>query len=567
MATTTEERIHIVTSFDAGMQRRTTKFLNQANEVYFAKNADFQHTLGGISKALGYAKKGSTINSGNPVLGCGSLNTSGGTNKLIAFSGTDAYVWNGTDAWAAQSRTYTASQSFETERFLNQVFVVNGLTDAPENYDGSTWSTTRNVTNMPKGKFIIEDKLRLYVFNVSIEEGGAFASRFLYSDLPVNDVIEWGFEADDDGVSNSTTTFTSAASAFKSRGIKVGDPFFIIGGNNDGEYEVKSVTSETELELTVALANSNAGENFWVGGNWEDVARDNSDVGMGVGKNADRVLFFKRFSLHKWNKGVTDSENTLIPVKGVPGTTSHRSIINVRDFTLYWADTGLWRYDGSSSQIISNPIQEIVDGISDANLATVVGWDVDDRIAKMYVGDVNNTDTGLVISKCVICYDVFSNAFWVEEYDDQINCRTRWVESNAVKSFIFSQDGEAFQSENGNSYNGVAFPMEVETWFYWPIAPEVQVNFTRFKTYTVHGREIQCLYKLAYFSAEGGFRVDSHWRRLNPRYKTEDEQEWLVDEDINRAAGYALKFIENSASNARPTIERIAGFYTGGEVR
>jgi hypothetical protein len=568
MATTTEERIHIITSFQTGMQRRTTKFLNQATDVLLAKNVDFQYRLGGISKALGYAKKGGSISGNLPILGAGSLNTSAGTNKLIAFAGTDAYIWDGGSNWTAQSRAYTASQKFETERFLDQLFVVNGITDAPENFNGSAWSTTTNVADMPKGKFIVEDKLRLYVFNVSIPQGGNYPSRFFYCDLPKNNVIQWGIETGADLASSATTAVvTSAGSLFVTRGIKVGDPFFIVSGNNAGEYEVKTIDSETQITLTTNVTNTTSNQSFWVGGNWEDVARDNSDVGMGIGKNADRVLFFKRFSVHKWSKGVTDSDNTLIPVKGVPGTVSHRSIVNVRDFTLYWADSGLWQYDGNSAQLVSNPLQEVVEGIPAANLSTICGWSVNDRIVKMFVGNVNNADTGLVINNCVVCYDVFSDAWWVEEYDDTINCSTRWVESSALKNFIFSNDGEIFQSESGNAYNGNAFPMEVETWFYWPIAPEVAVNFTRFKTYTQHGRGIQCEYKLAYFSAEGGYRVDSEWRRLKPKYKTEDEQEWTMDEESNRASGYALKFYESSNTNARPVIERIAAFYTGGEVR
>ena len=421
---------------------------------------------------------------------------------------------------------------------------------------------------MPKGKYIIEDKLRVYVFNAKIPVGGEFNSRFFYSDLPRNDTIAWGIETGTDLVTtNASAVVTSAGSQFLTNGIKVGDPFFITTGADAGEYEVKSVDSETQITLTEDLTAAATGVSFWVGGNWEDVKRDNSDVGMGLGLNSDRVLFFKRFSLHKWNKGNTDSENSLIPVKGVPGTTSHRSITNVRDFTLYYADTGMWRYDGTSSQLVSNPIQEIIDGVSSANLSNIVGWAVADRICKMYVGDVSNSDTGLEIPNCVICYDVFANAWWVESYDDVINCSVVWVEDNAVKNFIFSNDGEAFQSEKGNTYNGNAFPMDIETWFQYPIAPEVSVNFTRFKTYTQHGRGIQLMYKLAYYSAEGGYRVDAEWRRAKPKQKTEDEQEWVLDSGQDRAAGYALRIVESSDTNARPLLERISAYYTGGEVR
>ena len=568
MATTNEERLFIATAFDGGMQRRSTKFFRNESEVYFAKNTDFQYRVGGVSKALGYTKKGATINSGNIVLGCGALNTSGGTNKLLAFSGTDAYVWNsGTDAWDAQSRTFTASQKFETALFLDQLFIVNGLTDAPQNYTGAAWSTTTNVTDMPKGKFIIEDKLRLYVFNIALLVGGNFPSRFWYCDLPKNNAITWGFESGADlATTASSGTITSAGSLFETRNLKVGDPVFITTDADIGEYYIKTINSETSITLTENLTANDTNVSFWAGGNYEDVARDNSDVGMGMGKNSDKVLFFKRFSLHKWTKGNTDSDNTLIPVKGVPGTTSHRSIVNARDWTFYFSDTGMWRFDGTSSQLMSNPIQEVIDGVTAANKLTAVGWVVADRIVKMYVGNVSNADTGLSITKCVICYDAFSNAWWTESYDDQINCTIKWTESDERKNFIFSNDGEAFQSEKGNDYNGVAFPMEVETWFYFPLAPEVNVNYTRFLTFTEHGREISCLYKLAYFSAEHGYRVDDEWRRLRPKSKSQWLQEWTVDSDSNRASGFAIKFLESSATNARPVIERIAAFYTGGEL-
>ena len=564
MATTTEERIYIVPAFDGGMQRRSTKFLAQQREVLFAKNTDFQYKLGGIAKALGYTKKGNSISGTPNILGCGSLNTSGGVDKILAFAGTDAYVWDGGTTWTAQSRSYSASQLFETERFLDQLFEVNGLTDVPENYDGATWSQTRNITDMPKSKFIKEYAVRLFLFNLNLPVGGNFPSRIWFSDLPVNNAITWGFESGTDLASTAASaTVTSAGGAFQTRNIKVGDPFFIVGGNNDGEYEVQSVNSQTSITLTKTVTNTNTNQSFWVGGNYFDVARDNSDVGMGLGKNSDRILFFKRFSLWKFLKGDTDESDSLIEIKGVPGTVSHRSITNVRDWTFYWSDTGLWRCNGVTSQLMSNSMQEIVDGIDPTSLDDIVGWSVGDRIVKMFLGDINNTTTGLVINKCVYCYDAFSNASWVEEYDDTIRASVKWIESSALKNFIFSSDGEVFQSENGNAYNGNAFPMEVETYFYFPIAPEVSINFTRFKIYTEHGREINTQFKLAYFDG----RIDDDWRRLHLKDKTEHEQEWRVPETENRAAGFALKFIESEATNARPVIERVAAYYTGGEIR
>lgn len=564
MATTTEERAHIVTDLSGGMQRRTSEFLSGPSEIYMGKNIDLQFMLGAIAKGPGYTKKGDTINSGNTILGCGSLNTSGGTNKLLAFSGTDAYVYDSSDgSWDAQSRTFTAAQSFEVERFLDMLFVVNGLTDAPQTYNGSAWSTSTNVTDMPKAKYIKEYNQRLYLFNINLAVGGSFASRVWFSDLIKNGAITWGFESGTDlATTASSAVVTSAGAAFIARNIKVGDPFYIVEGSDIGEYEVRSVDSATQITLTTALTATASNIDFWVGGNWFDVARDNSDVGMGLGKNSDRILLFKRNSLYKFQKTPDESTDTLIEIRGVPGTVSQRSVVNIRDWTFYWADSGLWRYNGSTSQLMSNPLQEVVDGIAAASLNSIVGWSVDDRLVKFFLGDISNTETGLTVSKCVYVYDPFSNAQWIEEYDDTIKCTTKWVEDSITKNFIFSSGGLCLQSESGLDFNTVDFPMEVETNFIFPISPEVSVDFTRFRMYTKHGEDLDVQYKLAYYDG----RVDEDWRRLGVSYKTQHEQELIPELDSNKASGFALK-IRDSSQDTRPIIKRLVAYYTGADLR
>lgn len=568
MATTVIEKPYIVPSLDGGMQHKVTKLLNQQNEQYIGKNVDLQYKLGGISKALGYSKKGNTINSGAAILGAGSLNTSGGGQNLIAFSGTDAYKFNsGTSAWDAQSRTYTAAQRFEVEKFLDMLFEVNGLTDVPESYNGTSWSTSTNVTDMPKAKYIKEYNSRLYLFHINIPIGGTFPSRVWYSNLPKNNTLSWGLETGSDlGQTATSAVVTSAGSLFKTRGIKAGDTFTITNENNAGEYYVLTVDSETQITLTTALAATETNSNFWVGGNWFDVARDNSDVGRGLGKNGDRLLCFKRFSLAKFQKTTNAATDSLITIKGVPGTTSHRSITNLKKFTFYYSDTGMWRYDSDSSDsiLISTPIQEVIDGVTAANKLLVSGWVVGERIVKMFVGDVSNTDTGLTIPKCVICYDAIANAWWVEELSDTIVAAVQMTESDVLENFIFGT-GEAFLTESGNSWDGDDINMEIETAFMFPISPEIAVNFTRFVIYGEGISGVSLGVKLAYF--DNG-RVDQEPRRLsvNKNQATEYRKEFLMDLDSPKASGFKLRLLESS-SGTRPVIERIVAYYSAEEQK
>jgi hypothetical protein len=567
MATTSEEKIHIVPSFDGGMQRKTTSFIRLQTELLLAKNVDLQYVLGGIAKALGYDNLGNAINSSNAVLGCGHLNTSAGTEKLVAFSGTDAYVYNAaTGNWDAQSRTFTASQKFECANFLDQMFVVNGYTDVPQNYTGAAWSTATNVTDMPKSPYIILVNSRLYLFGINIAVGGTFKSRAWYCDLPKNNALTWGFESGTDlAQTANSAVITSAGSVFKSRNIKVGDKIFITTGTNAGEYVIKSVDSETQLTLTTELVNTQSGNSFWCGGNWFDVERDNSDIAMGLGKNGSKVLFFKRFSLNAFIKTDDASTDSLNGVRGAPGTTSHRSITNIKGWTFYYADSGIWRYDGGEAIYMSSAIQEVIDGVAAASLTSIVGWQEDNRLLKMYVGDVDNTETGLNIPKCVIVYDTLANTYWVESYAHTINAATEWLNSSSLRNYLFTSDGKCEQTKNGNSFDGTTIDMEVETPFYFPIAPEVAVNMTRWKMYMKQGRDLSLLYKLAYFHDQNGLTIDEDWRNPEVVYANSDVQEVKPQWTDNKASGYALKIIDNSAG-VRPVIERIAGYYTGGDV-
>src|SRR3990167_2629187 len=228
--TTNEERVDVAVSFDAGMQRRTTRFLSQPNEVFFAKNTDFQYLLGGITKALCYEKKGATINSGAAILGCGSLNTSTGTNKILAFSGTDAYVFDGSSNWAAQSVGFSSGEKYETANFIDSLWIAGGNGQRLREYDGTTFNTL-DFNNAPFGKYIIVDKSRLYVFNCGLVTIGTFASRFFYTDLPTDSGASisavWGLQVGIDLVTTAASdVVTSALADFITNGIKVGEPPF-----------------------------------------------------------------------------------------------------------------------------------------------------------------------------------------------------------------------------------------------------------------------------------------------------------------------------------------------------
>jgi hypothetical protein len=420
---------------------------------------------------------------------------------------------------------------------------------------------------MPKARYIKVYENRLFLYNITLPVGGSFPSRVWYCDLPKNNAIVWDFESGADLASTSgSAVVTSATAVFKTRGIKAGDPIFITTGTNAGEYEIESVDSETQLTLTQSLSATESSKSFWCGGNWFDVARDNSDIGKGLAINADRLLCFKRFSLYRFLKTPDAVTDSLTPIKGAPGTVSNRGIVNIGKYTFYPSDTGIWRYDGVESLLASSPIQEVWDGVSSANYSSIFGWAVNDRTLKMYVGDVSNTNTGLTINKCVMVYDLIMNTWWTESIADTLVAGSQWLNGNSLQNFVFG-NGECFQTESGGSFDGTEIDMDAETDFYFPISPEVSANITRVKFYTQYGRAINFQYKLAYYTDPSGQQIDSEWRTGAVIDHTEYETNIRINETDNFASGIAFKFREISSTLAKIAISRAVVYYTGGELR
>ena len=61
MADASEQK-HEVVDFSAGMQRKTSRFLQKDNEVNVAENVSFDE-IGGFGKKLGYTQKNSDLTS------------------------------------------------------------------------------------------------------------------------------------------------------------------------------------------------------------------------------------------------------------------------------------------------------------------------------------------------------------------------------------------------------------------------------------------------------------------------------------------------------------------------
>lgn len=435
------------------------------------------------------------------------MNTSTGVEKLIAIQSRHAWIYNGTGwdlAPDASAGRYFASTTAKVEHaeFLDYTFLVDGST-VPRSYNGSTWSYTTNLEGAPIGRFIKLFGNRLYIANIKIQVPGvsggviSFPSRVWFSDIPEQDDegnwrITWNYQSGNDLITTAgTSTVTSPSANFVSRNIRAGDPFYIVTGSNIKKYTVAGVTSETALKLTTNVTNSSTGQSYWVGGNWFDVKANDSDVIEGLNESSNRLLILKGESAHRWN------EESLEQIKGIPGTKSNRSIINLGAFTYWHHHTGIIRYNGVTGELISEPIWDIIQGISSSNYNDIVAWTDNAHFVKFFVGDVTaNLQTDLpAISKCAVVHDVTQETWATQSLAHTLTCFVPWVESSSPELYAGASDGQVYQLETGTDYDGAAISTRLRTKVYYPVAPEVTVTGERIEEYSDRGDNLQITYR------------------------------------------------------------------------
>lgn len=496
------------------------------------------------------------------ILGLKGFNTSGGTNLLLAGYGNDIV---NVDTGLGYQQNIASSNNQEMEVFLDRVFWQN-FSDSPRTFNGSAWSKTDCVTSKtPKAKFIKRFDVRLYLGYLNYLSTD-FASRVWYSNLPENNKITWGLEY---GTGLTQTTLSAVVSSdgakFKSKGIVEGDEFVITTGPNTGSYRVNSVDKETQITLTEALQYTSTVNSFWVGSNYFDVATNNNDVLTWLEESNNRLLCFKKHTLHRYDK------NSLVMVKGAPGTNSGRSVINHnKGVTLYFYgnkqtsnSTGIYLYDGVGSKKISNAIERFIKSISPSIYPSIVGIDEGD-FAKFYVGnlsDTNDFNPSFNISKtrAVLTYNVVTNDWKIDEIGDVIKVTTKFEESNELSTFIGNDSGQVYETENGYSFGSSTMGFDVELMPFYPRGTEVENNFTRIKIYSRNARGVSVYYKLW----NDPYKVDDKFYPLGDLVN--NMTEFIINTDHNISSGIQLKFLENGSSESNYYIEKIV-VYSYAEV-
>lgn len=404
-----------VFDLSGGVQSSTNRLIKRQNEVASAKNAAFNYKIGSAARRYGYEQVGTTIESGNNSLGAivykyyGNNKIMVGINNSTSTNATVRYLDNA-GYWTNIITDAATNTKFSFLNHLDELYVAGYSKDTNSyltltNIDSSlTASTSRNVQQAPKARFIAEFGGSLYAIGVQIagktyrdriyKSSGAlgFVTRVqniqkgLLQQLKLDSVryLKAGMNIDIYSAGSNTKVIDSLTiiSVLKNTNTITFAPTAIDVKDNDEVY-----FEDRKGQLSMA----------WNTDYPTDETADFIRIPPGVEQNPEltgyaktnsRLLFFTRNSMWKW-----DGAN-LINVSETIGCTSQATVKSIGSWVIFLHNSGVWGYNDSTGQLklLSRTIQNYIEAITQNGLenasAGVIG-----RVYKLSVGEVQELDS------------------------------------------------------------------------------------------------------------------------------------------------------------------------------
>ena len=176
-----------------GINRNVNPFLKGEGEFVEAQNL-VTNKVGILKKSGDYSIDNAQITASQDILGgIDFLRADGTHTHVVACDGastSDIYV-DVEGTWIAQSQALTKNEKvrFAYSPTLDTLFAAK-YTDATRSYNGSSWSTSTNVTSAPKAKIPIMFGRRLCLLNCDVS-GTDYPTRMYRSSLIDSGSITW----------------------------------------------------------------------------------------------------------------------------------------------------------------------------------------------------------------------------------------------------------------------------------------------------------------------------------------------------------------------------------------
>lgn len=396
--------------FSGAVQSTTSHLLKKPNEIKASKNADFRKVVGAITRRDGYEQVGQTIEHGNDGLFAG-VYRYGVNNKIIVGinSNNDANATlrylDSNGSWATILSNADANTRFNALNSLDE-FYVAGASDTtyfPLTLikQDLTTTTSYNVLNAPKAKFITEFQGRLVAINCEVN-GVRYPNRAYLSSPPFGAITF--VQTDQKGLLKQLRVDSV-------RYLKPGMTVDIYGAGTEAKKVSGLVIITVDkknnrisfADTTVDVADN---DEIWLTGRkgkltrfWNTdyptaetsdffaipIPEDSETVpeNSAYGKNSGRLLVFTSDSMHKY-----DGAN-LVPISESVGCVAPESVKNIGKWTMFFHTSGVWGYNDDTGQLklLSRPVEKYIRSIKSVNYAKISAVTID-RVYKLAIGEL-----------------------------------------------------------------------------------------------------------------------------------------------------------------------------------
>lgn len=206
----------------------------------------------------------------------------------------------------------------------------------------------------------------------------------------------------------------------------------------------------------------------WNQTDWNvDINPYDGDVCVALGKLRARLLIFKKYSTWRFYQ-YGDTDVDIVPISEKVGVPNSRAYAIDPDGTIgYLFGTsvdgfkGIYATDGESMDIISRPIKDIIDGVSDSNLTNICASLVNNKV-KFYLGDVTLKD-GSTITKCEVQYSPVERVWQWRSLSHAPVIYLPIVVDTTRGSYFLDTSSNIYQDEVGSTFGGQPIHCEIET--------------------------------------------------------------------------------------------------------
>lgn len=394
-----------------GVQSAVSRLLQRRNEVSSAKNANFNKKIGSARRRDGYEQVGTTIEAGKDGLGA-YVYRYGSNNKILAgvnnsgdSAATVRYLDTG-NYWTNIITDAAPNTRFTFLNLLDEVYISGYSADYNRYYPLTNFnssfsgSTTRNVYNAPRARFLDDFQNGVIAMNVEVN-GVKYPDRF-YLSSPALGAITF--------VQNDQVGLLQQLKVDSARYLKAGMIIdFYSAGTNSLVTSGLTIISVDKNKNVISFApqqiNLKDNDELWPSGRkgqlsilwntdyptpesaeWKRIPPgvDSDPRITAHGKNNNRKLIFTRNSTWKF-----DGANLVI-VSDTVGCIAEESVQNIAGWTIWLHNTGVWGYNDSTGQfkLLSRSMADYIQSINLTNAskfsAGVVG-----RVYKLSIGEIS----------------------------------------------------------------------------------------------------------------------------------------------------------------------------------